>query len=350
MKTGNSVLIRLLGVAVLFSLPLFMFSQESSTCAGNLKNAQSLFDKGQVEMVPEMLRECMRSGFKREEQIAAYKLLIQSYLFVDKLGQADSTMLDFLKSYPEYQVSPTDHSSFVFLFNSFKVKPVIKFTVHIGTCLPFLTFINPISLSSEPAPSKYSSDMLNFFASLEAKIALTSKLDANIELGFSQIKFTNVENFLTIGVINYTETQQRLEIPVTVTYDFLRFGKFTTYARAGLGATIDINSSAKTTLTPFDQSGSETRSGADIARNDSRTFLDMFSQTGVGIKYKTPSGFISLEARMNNGFFDQVKRSTTSNTEELGEKYFYIDDDFHINTFSLSLGYTQIFYKPSKRK
>jgi hypothetical protein len=350
MKTGNSILLRLLGVAVLCSLPLLMFSQEASTCAGNLKNAQSLFDKGQVEMVPEMLKECMRSGFKREEQIAAYKLLIQSYLFVDKLEQADSTMLNFLKSYPEYQVSPTDHSSFVYLFNSFKVKPVIKLTLHLGTNMPFLSFVNPVSLSSQPAPGKNSSEMLNLFGSLEAKVEITPKLNANFEFGYSQIKFTNVENFLTIGVINYTETQKRFEIPVTVTYDFLHFGKFTTYARAGLGASIDFNSSAKTSLTPFDQSGSETRSGADISRNDSRIFLDMFAQTGAGIRLKTPSGFISLEARMNSGFFDQVKRSTTANTEELGQKYFYIDDDFNINTLNFSVGYTQIFYKPSKRK
>jgi hypothetical protein len=76
----------------------------------------------------------------------------------------------------------------------------------------------------------------------------------------------------------------------------------------------------------------------------------MFAQAGVGIKYKTPRGFISLEARMNGGFFDQVKRTTTSNTEELRDKYYYKDDDFNINILSFSLGYTQIFYKPSKRK
>jgi hypothetical protein len=53
---------------------------------------------------------------------------------------------------------------------------------------------------------------------------------------------------------------------------------------------------------------------------------------------------------MNGGFFDQVKRTTTANTEELRDKYYYKDDDFNINILSFSLGYTQIFYKPSKRK
>jgi hypothetical protein len=350
MKTGNSILIRLMGVAVLCSLPFLLFSQEASTCAGNLKNAQSLFDKGQVEMVPGMLKDCMRYGFKREEQLAAYKLLIQSYLFEDKLEQADSTMLDFLKSYPEYQVSPTDHSSFVFLFNSFQVKPIVKISLRLGTNLPFPTAVNQVTLSSEPKPSRNSSEMLNFFGAAEAKISIIPKLDANIEIGFSQLKFSNTEDFLKIGVINYTETQQRIEIPVTVTYDVFKFGKLTTYARAGIGAAFDVNSTAKVSEIPFEPSASETHSGADVSRNDSRIFLDMFAQAGIGLRYKTPRGFISLEARMNGGFLNQVIRSNTDLTQNLKGYYYYIDDDFHMNTLNLSVGYTQIFYIPSKRK
>ena len=151
-------------------------------------------------------------------------------------------------------------------------------------------------------------------------------------------------------MINYTETQQRLEIPLTVTYDFLKFGKLTTYARAGIGAAFDLNSSARVSEIPFEPSASETRSGADVSRNDSRISLDMFAQAGVGIRFKTPSGFISLEARMNGGFFDQVIRRNTNLTEYLAGYYYYIDDDFNISTLNFSIGYTQIFYKPSKRK
>jgi len=35
---------------------------------------------------------------------------------------------------------------------------------------------------------------------------------------------------------------------------------------------------------------------------------------------------------------------------QLGYHYFYEDDDFHVNSLNFSIGYTQIFYKPSKRK
>jgi hypothetical protein len=108
MKAGKSILIRILGAAILCALPQFLFSQEPSTCAQNLKDAQAQFDKGHVEMIPGILKECMRSGFKREEQLAAYRLLIQSFIFEDKLDLADSTMQAFLNRFPEYQVSPAN--------------------------------------------------------------------------------------------------------------------------------------------------------------------------------------------------------------------------------------------------
>jgi hypothetical protein len=351
MKAGNSILIKVLVIVLFCSLPLLLLSQGTNTCAENLKNAQSLFDKGQVDLVPGMLRECMKSGFKREELLAAYKLLIQSYLFEDKIEQADSTMLAFLTRYPEYQVSPTDHSSFVFLFNSFKVKPVVKISFHLGTNQPFLTFTSKTSrsLSSEPVPGKYNSEMLNFFGSFEAKFALSPRIEANVEAGLSQLKFTRTEEFLNFGTINYTETQKRLEIPVSITYNIATFGKLTPYARAGIGAALDLGSSSKTSFIPYDPFDSENHTGADISRNNSRIFLDLFAQAGAGIKFKTPLGFASLEARLNAGVFNQVLRNYIY-TEGLNHTYYYADDDFNLNTLNICFGYTYIFYKPSKRK
>lgn len=139
--------VRLLFIQIFIFMSLIAYPQGAGTCADKLKDAQSFFEKGQVEKVPSLLNECLKSGFKREEELSAYKLLIQTYLLNDKINQADSSMFAFLKSNPEYQISTTDHSSFVYLFNNFNVKPVIQIGVHAGTNLPFLTFINPVSNS-----------------------------------------------------------------------------------------------------------------------------------------------------------------------------------------------------------
>lgn len=326
-----------------------VFSQGTGTCAENLKNAQALFEKGQVDLVQDMLSGCLKSGFNREEELAAFKLLIQTYLFEDKIMQADSTMLAFLKKNPEYQLSPTDHSSFVFLFNNFRVKPVLHLTFHFGTNAPFLTFIDPHTVAPELGPNSYSSGVLNLFTSVEAKYPLNRKIELNVEMGYSRASFTNIEEFQGFGEIKYTEVQNNLQVPATISYNYFNSGRFTGFFRAGLGTSFNLSSSANATLTPLGQIFFQDHTGPDISRDDSRIFLDIFTQVGAGVKFKTPGGFISMELRSNFGFLPQVKTGGLS-SEELRSRYYFLDDDFNLNTFNLNLGYTQIFYKPSKKK
>lgn len=350
MKIQNLILKRLylLIICLLTTAPVYIYSQQTGSCAEKLKNAQTLFDKGQVELVSSILGECLRSGFNREESLAAYKLLIQSYLFEDKLESADSVMMAFLKKNPEYKVSPTDHSSFVYLFNKFRVRPVVQITFHLGSNLPFITFVDQVTLAGKPAKYSYSSEALNLFGSVEAKIELNEKLDLSFEAGYSQLAYKNVEDFMGIGKTNYAENQKRLEFPVSVTYDIKSFGRFTPYGRVGMGPALTISSDAKTDFDPYDLNVPP-HPETDLSRKDSRIFIDLFTQVGAGMKFKIPGGFLISEIRANFGIINQAVRGGES-AEELGMSYYYIDDDFHLNTLNFSVGYTLILYKPSKRK
>jgi hypothetical protein len=350
MKIGYKSLMRLhlFYIVFLCLLPAVVYSQETSSCAEKLKSAQSLFEKGQVAQVAPLLSDCMKSGFTKEEYLSAYKLLIQSYLFEDKLEKADSAMLEFLKKNPEYELSPTDHSSFVHLFNNFNVKPVVQISFHLGTNIPFLTFIDPKYVMGEPDKSTYNSEFLNLYIAFEAKFELNKKIDINLETAYSQLSFTNVEIIHDIGTTTYTEVQKRLEIPVSMTYNFKHFGKFTPYGRLGVGPALSLGSTGTPEYTPLDINGNPLPA-LDIDRAGSRISLDIFLQAGGGVKYKTRGGFFFAELRSNFGFFNQVIREGFSSAEQELAHYFYADDDFHLNALNFTLGYTRIFYKPSKR-
>ena len=304
------------------------------------------FERGQVELVPSVLGECLKDGFNREEAISAYKLLIQTYLLDDRLEKADSAMLAFLKSNPEYQLSPTDHSSFVHLFNTFTVKPVVQISIHLGTNMPFVTFVNDKTVASEPGSNRYNAEAINLYTSLEARFELNKRLELNVEAGYSQFAITNEREFLGIGKTSYTERQQRIEIPVSATYNVKSFGKFTTYARLGMGTALTLGSNGKATFIASDLNGID-HTGSDINRSDSRISLDMFTQAGAGIKFKTPGGYVFAEIRSSFGFINQTVRGGAS-SEELRWYYYYVDDDFHINTLNFSIGFTQLFYRASK--
>jgi len=353
MKIRYQINIRLclLSVVLLGFWPLVAYPQEAGSCAEKLANAQALFDRGQVEQVPVMLRECLKDGFNREESLAAYKLIIQAYLFDDKLEMADSTMLAFLKKNPEYQLSPTDHSSFVHLFNNFKVKPIVQIAVHLGSNMPFVTFVTPVTTASEQSSNKYSAELLNLYTSVEARFAINRKLELNVEVGYSQLKFINEEIIKNDDVehdfISYTESQKRLEVPVSATYSFKNFGRFTLYGRLGAGAALSFKSTAIASKASTDLNAYGILSGKELDLKDSRIPVDFFTQIGAGIKFKTPGGYFFTEIRSNFGFRNQTVRGG-STVDELRSYYGYVDDDFHLNTLNFSLGYTLLFYKPSK--
>jgi hypothetical protein len=351
MKARDFYFSRIVSALFFLSLPLLAISQETTSCAENLQNAQSLFDRGQVEKVVGMLRSCMKSGFTREEQLSAYKLVIQSYLLGDKLREADSAMLAFLKQNPEYQLSPTDHASFVHIYNSFNVKPVLQLALHIGTNLPFMTFVDPKSVSGEVIAGEYSTKALNLFVSLEAKYQIKPRLEVNIEGGYSQLSFTNIEKFNDFAEINYNETQYRIEVPLTVTYNVVTLGeKLTVYARGGAGTAFTLASNAN--KVSFDETGLtnfKDKTVSDISREDSRIKMDLFGQAGGGLKFKIPKGYLNFEIRSNFGVYNQVLRGGDS-AANLEGGYNHKDDDFNLNDLNFSLGYTLILYKPAKRE
>jgi hypothetical protein len=342
-------LFRLLFALFFVFLPYAVFPQVSGTCAENLKNAQSFFEKGQVEQVPALLQECLKSGFKKEEELSAYKLLIQTFLLDDKLEKADSTMFAFLAKNPEYQTSPTDHSSFVYLYNSFIVKPVVQIGIHAGTNVPFLTFVEENPTAGEPGKSVYNNNAANLFFSLDAKFKVGKKLELGIEAGYSLLKFTNVVDYMEFGRINYAEVQQRLEIPVYISYDIKSIGKFTPYGRIGIGAAYNLSTTADVSFNTTDINNQNSRTGQTLNRKDSRVPLDIFGQIAAGTKYKIPHGYLFAEVRSDFGIRNQ--NVPGGNTSDLLENYyFWSDPGFRINYLNLNIGYTYVLYKPSKRK
>lgn len=346
------------GLLKLMSLTIFLFiqpnysvyCQEEGSCAEKLQSAQSLFEKGQVEQVPGLLSQCLESGFNREESLAAYKLLIQSYLFEEKLELADSTMLAFLKKNPEYQISPTDHSSFVSLYHNFVCKVIIQASLHIGSNLPLLSVASDKQLMGIPGEEKYSMKLINFAASIEVKYKLNEKVELNAELGYAQFSIHNRED-QGFGTSDYTEFQKRIEFPLSATYDIKKYGRFTPYARIGFGIALTLSSVAKASFEPSDLNNPYEHSGKDINMNPSRILMDLFVQGGAGIKYKTRGGFIFGELRTNFGIFNQLvsHRYDTPN-DDLAFYYYIGDDSFRVNLVNFNLGYTFIFYKPVKRE
>ena len=131
---------------LIFLLMSFLpaYSQTDS-CSAVLSKAGKLYEEGKIDEIPALLAPCMAEGFTRNQKIEAYKLIILVYLFDDDQVNAENTMVEFLKKYPEYEIMPNDPVEFVYLFNSYRTTSIFSLNLSFGTNLASPRIIEPFT-------------------------------------------------------------------------------------------------------------------------------------------------------------------------------------------------------------
>jgi hypothetical protein len=320
----------------------------SQDCAVKLQEAQLLFDRGQVELVAGSLMPCLEAGnFSKEDELSAYKLLIHSLLLDEKIDMAEEAMLSFLKRNPEYEHTAADYSGFIYLKNRFQVRPVLMLSVKAGLNYSILSVPSSNSLSPLEPDISYAREPFNIYAGTEILLPVADRLNVSAGLFYSSSSFLYTENMMNFGTVSYREGQSRLEVPITALYDLKRMGSVTLYGRLGGGLALNLNTDSKPAFNPTDINNAINRTGENENRSGSRIRSDLFVQAGLGGTLKVPHGYLSAEIRTIFGTRNQLVNSNPGNLEY---HYFYSDDNFRVNIAGISLGYTHIFYKPSKKQ
>ncbi len=329
------------------------FSQQQD-CVFKLQEAEKLYSQGLIEEIPQLLNPCIESGLSQEDRLQASKLVILSYLFNDEQVDAENTMLSFLRRYPEYEISPTDPKEFVYLFESFSNIALYSFGISGG-----LNLIN-ISLREQygtynfnQSRQEYNASGFGYQVGININRYIADNLEFVFELKYKQNKFeslvynTNLDK-IEFNKITFSETQTRIEMPLSVTYDF-EYGKWKPFLRAGGSIGYLTNVYSKITRF-FSQNYTDVKS-PDINISDYRNQLNFWGIVGGGIKYRIPRGYIILDVRYNIGLQNQtnINNRIIKGSEQIW-KYHYIDDNFILNNGSVSIGYIFLLYKPERKQ
>ena len=314
-------------------------------CSVKLRNAENLFNAGLVEEVPALLEACLRNGFTRAEEYSAYQTLIRSYLFEDKIDIAGQTMFGFLKKNPEYEVRPTDNADFVYLMKKFKVKPVVQISIKGSANLSFISVVEGSSLSGDPLNGKYSNSSATYGIGLGARFKINNKIEVGGSVDYSQLGFKYTETILDFTQVNYSEKQQRLEIPLELFYSPKQFGLFHPYVKAGAGLALNFRTMAVVNTQNIDINNAVPHTGEPENRNPARNFADPLVVAGLGCKFKLPMSYLFIDISTHLGVRNQTILEEPSN---LPYHYFYTDDFFRINSLKFSMGFIYIIYKPEK--
>jgi len=325
-------------------------------CIFKLQEAEKLYTQGLIEEIPELLDSCIQKGFSKDEKLQALKLIILAHLFDDNLEEADNKMYNFLRLYPEYEITPADPAEFVQLFESYNVLPRFSVGVHMGTSLSLIQVLEPFGTHNlYNSERKYSFTGVPLTVGVNLHRLLFDNFELNLEMNFSTCKFEyNNENYSGFGNINYNESQSRIDMPLSCTYD-IGNKRIKPYLRLGIGGGYLIESSTKSILQYLDGSHDD-RKGENIVRTDNRNVFTLWGIVGTGLKYKLPKGYILADVRYNQSLINQVKpeyryKSNNSSYSENDFTWFYFltDENFLMNNISFSVGYVRLLYKPRKK-
>lgn len=335
-------------ILILFLFASYGLSKAQDDCSVHLKQAEKFYEDGAIDSIAPLIEPCMRSGFNQKERIQAYRLFVLINLYKDKHTQADSVMLKLLYYDPEYEANRSiEEPEFLYLFDSFQTSPLWAYGFYMGVNFSNILTTEEYGVNNLNAPSLLkSTSAMSYHFGIKYNRFLMKKAELNIGLQFAQNKYKNTKTEYDFTNISFEETQTRLSLPLTISYD-LNSNKIKPFIRAGISFGYLLDSKAKVIRSYTDASHAEIK-GTDVELKKFRNPFNIWAIVGGGLKYKVKRGNIFLDLKYNIGVFNQVKADERYNNTELIYKYYYIDNNFKINNLSISLGYMYLFYKPKK--
>lgn len=341
-------------ITLIFTLcHAYVIGQED--CIKSFQRAKRLYDQGIIDEIPEILGPCIESGFTRAQKIEAYKLIILAYLFDDNQYEAEKNMLEFLKKYPEYEVMPNDPVEFVYLFESYKTKAIISLGFTLGPNFTNPRIIEPWYAGGDDMNISYANSTgAGFHMGLNLSRYISNSFFLNVGLNYMGSRYSFMDKIaypykqedLQTTETTFDEKLSRLDIPLTIAYE-LSSRNINFYLCAGFS----VGSIYKVIGIPSKTYGEELPpvTGADIVMTDYREKLIYSSIMGTGLKFKVPRGYLVSDFRYYIGLNNIIKPESRNEITDLWSTYLYIDDDYSINSFTISIGYYLSFYKPGKQ-
>jgi hypothetical protein len=330
-----------------------IFSQED--CASKIQEAQKNYDLGMIEEIPLMLAPCMEEGFTRAQKIEAYKLIILSYLFDDNQFEAEKSMVEFLKKYPEYEIMPNDPIEFRYLFESYRTTSVFSIGLTAGFNLTDPRVLEPFTVFDMKQTTVDNFMKPGFHLGIGFGRYLSRKFFLNLECNFMANNYSFSDEIRipvpgsndAINSVEYKERLYKIDVPLTLAYEFtIRKTHF--FVRGGISGAKITSITGHPSRKYSEELPPISSEYEDIS--DYRRTMLYGGIVGAGLRYKVPRGIVTFDLRANIGLHNIVLPDRRYENQDFLTKYYYLDDDFTINTVSLSAGYYFSFYKPKKER
>lgn len=330
---------------------------------GNLDDALNLMQ--QVE-------PCLkRKDLSSQDMIEFYKYKTFLYQDLDQASKAEENiqlfMRKILRKNPDY--SPKQNlpeqkkPDFYELYNRHRYWPTYYLGLKAGVNYTQINDSHAFSVDQSQGKnrSKYQNVYsIRLAASIELPILRrNTRLYFAPELAFSNNIYQFNDILLDYAKVKFRESQSWLQVPLLAKYYFQREdkrsktvkNKFQPFVVGGISLDFLAKSSAIVSRQDILPNGN-TREQApetfgDLAQQRKR--LNYSAVLGGGVKFKNffHTGWdMYLEGRYNYGIPNLVKTGSRGANQNLVYDFGYIDNDFHLNSIVISLGFLMPNYNP----
>lgn len=349
-------------------------AQDQAYCTPLLEDAREAYEAGMVELVPDLLLNCIRSnGLSGEARVEAFKLVINSYIFDYLSAEADSLMDDFVSEFPGYRAENSDPQEFVFLLDAhltamgidpteipedttefelikvrsgyFSRRILTKGAGEYGNTVGFMVG-SPFSFATtreaysvgDPSQDEGHFGLLpGLMVGAEANLILNIKMEASFGLDYYLSRLSYSATPLSSVSYRYVEAQHQVLIPLSLIYKFNPDNmKVCYYMRGGLVPSYTIAASGKGTRTHEATQDELTVSPVDVSA--SRVKLNLDVMLGAGARIPLNKAFIFAELRMNSRFFQANKEESRYLNNDINWLLYHVDSDFRVHQISICGG------------
>ena len=333
-----------------FVLALFVmlvqkgFAQTDS-CIIKLKNAGVGYEQGDYDGTIRMLQSALSGcSLSREDKIQANKLLILSYLKIDNLEEADRAAERIMNLDPYYKPDKfKDDPKLSALFEKYHPAPQFRIGIRGGINLASVDVVQSYSIVHPDNASGLDEykKQAGFQLGLTSEYKTWKDLWLSLEFQFRQSKYEHLLYDVENTTIDYSEKLSYLDVPLSFKYYFLK-GDVKPYLQAG--ASFSFLSGAISTTTRDDLKDLVDR--IDLRNKFATGFL-----AGAGLSYAVKGIQFFMDARYVY-YPDNVNKEGTRYSDPVNVfKYYYLDDDFRLDIFQVSVGVSYaIVYKNVKEK
>lgn len=321
---------------VILVLTLLLSSQSrAQNCLESLLNAQKHLDEGNTEKCLQLVQNCISENGKESNKWQAYRLKSIAHLLQQQRDSAIQAAEMMLSIHPTYiPTNRNDPQEFIKLLQDIVVIP--KFSL--GLAISTGANISRVNVLQPYLLADYKKHYKNING-IEFGTEIGMSLNPNmvVQLGvLASVKKFGIEYAFSNWEVDITEKQTYLDFPLNLKYIFNPTRKLRPYLLGGVfgGYMMYDQASFHSTYLPENKQYSLNK----LDMMDKRNRFNYGGNLGGGVLYKLNKGHFCFQASYFKSLANVNKAESRFSSDEQMFTYFYLDDDFRVDNFSLSVG------------